>query len=88
MSMKVYCALITAQLGFGAYGIIVTKFAKETKADPLVFCLFRDAGAFPVMMCAAFLVEGKMSFPSLRLEKLIFHSQPSSGSESYSKLFP
>ena len=86
MSMKVYCALITAQLGFGAYGIIVTKFAKETKADPLVFCLFRDAGAFPVMMCAAFLVEGKMSFPSLRLEKLIF--QPSSGSESYSKLFP
>lgn len=34
MSMKVYCALITAQLGFGAYGIIVTKFAKETKADP------------------------------------------------------
>lgn len=66
MSMKVYCALITAQLGFGAYGIIVTKFAKETKADPLVFCLFRDAGAFPVMMCAAFLVEGKLSFPSLR----------------------
>ena len=50
----------------------MTKFAKETKADPLVFCLFRDAGAFPVMMCAAFLVEGKLSFPSLRLEKLLF----------------
>lgn len=66
MSLKVLCALVTAQLGLGAYGVIVTKFAKGSKADPLVFCLLRDTGAFPVMMLAAFLVEGKLSMPSLR----------------------
>ena len=66
MSLRVWCALVTAQLGFGAYGVIVTKFAKGSKADPLVFCLLRDTGAFPVMLLVAFLVEGKVSMPSLR----------------------
>ena len=66
MSLRVWCALVTAQLGFGAYGVIVSKFAKGSKADPLVFCLLRDAGAFPVMLLTAFLVEGKVSMPSLR----------------------
>ena len=66
MSLKVWCALVAAQLGFGAYGVIVTKFAKDSKADPLVFCLLLDAGAFPVMLLTAFVVEGKVSMPSLR----------------------
>ena len=64
--LRVWCALVTAQLGFGAYGVIVTKFAKDSNADPLVFCLLRDTGAFPVMLLTAFLVEGKVSMPSLR----------------------
>ena len=46
--------------------MIVTKYAKDSKADPLVFCLLSDAGAFPVMLLTAFLVEGKVSIPSLR----------------------
>lgn len=66
MSLRVWCALLTAQLGFGAYGVIVSKFAKGSKADPLVFCLLRDLGAFPVLLTAAFLIEGKVSVPSLR----------------------
>ena len=66
MSLRVWCALVTAQLGFGAYGVIVTKFAKGSGVDPLVFCLLRDAGAFPVMLLTAFLVEEKVSMPSLR----------------------
>lgn len=66
MSPRVWCALVAAQLGFGAYGVIVTVFAKDSNADPLVFCLLRDAGAFPVMLIAAFFVEGRVSLPSLR----------------------
>ena len=64
--LRVWCALVTAQLGLGAYGVIVSKFAKGSKADPLVFCLLRDAGAFPLMLLTTFLIEGKVSIPSLR----------------------
>ena len=46
--------------------MIVTKFAKDSEADPLVFCLLLDAGAFPVMLLTAFVVEGKVSMPYLR----------------------
>lgn len=66
ISPRVWCALVVAQLGFGAYGVIVTIFAKNSKTDPLVFCLLRDTGAFPVMLIVAFFLEGKVSFPSLR----------------------
>lgn len=66
MTRRVWCALVAAQFGFGAYGVIVTVFAKDSKADPLVFCLLRDAGAFPVMLLAAYFVEGKVIMPSLR----------------------
>ena len=65
MTPRVWCALVAAQLGFGAYGVLVTVFAKYSKAD-LVFCLLRGAGAFPVMLIAAFFVEGKVSMPSVR----------------------
>ena len=30
----VWLALVVVQLGFGAYGVIVSKFAKENQADP------------------------------------------------------
>ena len=62
----VWLALVVVQLGFGAYGVIVSKFAKEKKADPLVFSLIRDAGCFPVLLLAAFVSEKKIQIPSLR----------------------
>lgn len=51
--------LILVQLGFEAYGVIISKFAKENKADPLIFCLIRDAGSFPVLLLAALVSEKK-----------------------------
>ena len=62
----VWFALIIVQLGFGAYGVIVSKFAKNNKADPLVFGLIRDAGCFPVLILAAFIAEKSVKVPSLR----------------------
>ena len=62
----VWLALVMIQLGFGAYGVIVTKFAKNNKADPLVFCLIRDGGAFPVLFLAAFIAERNIPVPSRR----------------------
>ena len=62
----VWLALVVVQLGFGAYGVIVSKFAKENKADPLIFSLIRDAGCFPVLLLAAFVSEKKIQIPSLR----------------------
>jgi len=59
-------ALVVVQLGFGAYGVIISKFAKEGKADPLIFCFFRDTGSFPVLLIAASLSEKKVQIPSLR----------------------
>ena len=58
--------LAVVQLGFGAYGVIISKFAKEKQADPLIFCLIRDAGSFPVLLVAAFVSEKKFQIPSLR----------------------
>ena len=62
----VWLALVVVQLGFGAYGVIVSKFAKENKADPLIFSLIRDAGCFPVLLMAAFVSEKKIQIPSVR----------------------
>ncbi|KAK3734154.1 hypothetical protein QZH41_017124 [Actinostola sp. cb2023] len=62
----VWLALLVVQLGFGAYGVIVSKFAVKNKADPLVFSLIRDAGAFPVLLLAAVLSERRLDVPSLR----------------------
>lgn len=55
----VWLTLILVQLGFEAYGVIISKFAKENKADPLIFCLIRDAGSFPVLLLAALVSEKK-----------------------------
>lgn len=62
----VWLALVVVQLGFGAYGVIVSKFAKENKADPLIFSLIRDGGCFPVLLIAAFVSEKTIQIPSLR----------------------
>ena len=64
--LLVWLALVVVQLGFGAYGVIFSKFVKEKKADPLVFSLIRDAGCFPVLLLAAFVSEKKIQIPSLR----------------------
>ena len=67
----VWLALVVVQLGFGAYGVIVSKFAKENKADPLIFSLIRDGGCFPVLLIAAFVSEKTIQIPSLRWELVI-----------------
>ena len=61
-----WLALVVVQLGFGAYGVIISKFAKEHKADPLIFCLFRDGGCFPVLLIVAFVSEKTIQIPSVR----------------------
>ena len=62
----VWLALVVVQLGFGGYGVIVSKFAKENQADPLVFILIRDAGCCPVLLLAAFVSEKSVQILSLR----------------------
>ena len=62
----VWLALVVIQIGFGAYGVIVTKFAKNNNVDPLVFCLMRDGGCFPVLFLAAYIAEKKILVPSKR----------------------
>lgn len=61
----VWVGLVVVQFGFGAYGVIVSKFAKENKADPLIFSLIRDAGCFPLLLIAAFVLEKTIAIPSL-----------------------
>lgn len=65
-SWCVWLALIVIQFGFGAYGVIVSKFAVKNKADPLVFSLIRDAGAFPVLLLAAVISEKRLQLPYIR----------------------
>jgi len=62
----VWLALVVVQLGFGAFGVVISKFAKENQADPLIFCFIRDAGSFPVLVLVALVSEKKFQIPSLR----------------------
>lgn len=62
----VWLALVIVQFGFGAFGVLFSKFIKERKADALIFSLFRDAGSLPVFLIAAFILEKKVRIPSLR----------------------
>ena len=62
----VWLALLAVQVGFGAYGVVISKFAKNNKADPLVFSLMRDAFAFPVLLLAAFVSEKRIQLPAVR----------------------
>jgi len=62
----VWSAMVVVQMGFGAYGVIVTKFAKDNKADPLVFCLLRDGFCFPVLFLAGYIAEKRILIPNWR----------------------
>jgi drug/metabolite transporter (DMT)-like permease len=62
----VVLALVLVQIGFGAYGIVVQKFAKGAGVDALVFSLCRDAFALPVLLLAAVLVERRVVLPRAR----------------------
>lgn len=62
----IWAALVVIQLGFGAYGVVVARFAVKNKADPLIFSMIRDAGAFPVILLAAFISERRMNLPQIR----------------------
>lgn len=62
----VWFALVVVQLGFEAYGVVVSNFAKENQADTLIFSLIRDAGSFPVLLLAALVSEKKFQIPSLK----------------------
>ena len=62
----VWLASVVIQFGFGAYGVIVTKFAKNNNADPLIFCLYRDGGCFPVLFLAALVAEKEIKIPKKR----------------------
>ena len=62
----VWLSLVVVQLGLGAHGVVFSKFAKESQADPLIFNLFQCAGSFPVLLIAAFVSEKRIQIPSLR----------------------
>lgn len=62
----VWLALVVVQLCLGGYGVVVTKFAKEKKADPLIFSLYRDASSFPVLLISAFVLEKEVHMIALR----------------------
>ncbi len=61
---KSYISLLFVQLGFGAYGVITSKFAKGSM-PPYIFALYRDLLTFPVLMLAAYFVEG-LKLPTRR----------------------
>ena len=62
----VWLASVIVQLGFGAYGVIIAKFAKENDADPLIFHLYRKTGAAPMLFVAAYIAEGHVIVPKIR----------------------
>eukprot|EP00051_Salpingoeca_urceolata_P029878 m.7520 g.7520 ORF g.7520 m.7520 type:complete len:461 (+) comp2966_c0_seq1:107-1489(+) len=60
----VVLGLVVIQVGFGGYGIVLKKFAKDAGTDPLVFSICRDGFCAPLLMIAAALIEG-LHKPSL-----------------------
>lgn len=68
----IFLALIVVQIGFGGYGVIVRKFAANNKANPLVFCLIRDAVCWPVLLLCALVAERKLNIPRLKELPLFF----------------
>ena len=49
--------LCCVQIGFGGYSVILAVYGKG-HIDPVVFSLFRDSCAFPILLTAAAIVEG------------------------------
>ena len=58
-------ALITVQVGFGGYGIVLKKYAKGAHTDALVFSICRDGFASPILLIAAAIFE--RGLPMLKL---------------------
>eukprot|EP00040_Diaphanoeca_grandis_P030306 m.178966 g.178966 ORF g.178966 m.178966 type:complete len:422 (+) comp31953_c7_seq1:329-1594(+) len=57
-------ALIVVQTGFGAYGVIVYKFARFAHANAIVFSFYRDVGCWPVLLLTGRILEGPLRFPN------------------------
>ena len=60
------CAVVASQAAFGAYGVVVAKFAQKNHANPLVFSLIRDACSVPLLLLAAVVAEKKILIPTPR----------------------
>ena len=63
---SVWVALVVVQLGLGAFGVVVSRFAKEDRADPIVFSLIRNGASFPLLLVAAFIAEKSIQTPAPR----------------------
>ena len=72
-----WLALIVVQLGFGANPVLVIKFARNHKADPLMFCVIKDGGVFPVLFLAALVAEKKIDIS--KMEVSLFENFLSTG---------
>lgn len=70
--LVVVLVLIVVQVGFGGYGIVVQKYAKNSGADALVFSILRDALALPVLLVSALVFEKRLITPRLRDLPLFF----------------
>ena len=64
--VAVCVALVVLQAGFGAYGVIYTKFAKGSNVEPLIFCFYRDSGCAPVLFLLSYILEKKILIPNAR----------------------
>ena len=56
-------ALLTVQTGFGLYPVIAKRLGIGSTANPLVFCMVRDACAFPVLVLLSLVSEGWLGIP-------------------------
>eukprot|EP00730_Choanoeca_flexa_P014133 TRINITY_DN6066_c0_g1_i1.p1 TRINITY_DN6066_c0_g1~~TRINITY_DN6066_c0_g1_i1.p1 ORF type:complete len:446 (+),score=82.82 TRINITY_DN6066_c0_g1_i1:2-1339(+) len=66
----IFLLLVVVQVGFGGYSIVLQAFAKNEKADSLVFSMLRDAFCAPVLIVAATIVEKGLK--SFKLSELPF----------------
>jgi drug/metabolite transporter (DMT)-like permease len=55
-TMRAVAAMVVCQMAFGGYGIIFKPWAG--RVDTLIFCLFRDVGAFIVLLAVSTVREG------------------------------
>ena len=49
--------MVCVQIGFGGYSVVLAVYGKG-HINPVVFSLFRDSCAFPILLTAAYLKEG------------------------------
>ncbi|XP_065919167.1 uncharacterized protein [Dysidea avara] len=60
----VILALIAVQTGFGLYPVLVKKF--NASSNPLIFSLYRDTLAVPVLLVCAIVAERQVKIPKLK----------------------